>query len=209
MRPCIFATSSLFNVIKATYRLMSMTHVIMISIYKIYLYIITKLFLFSYQCISGQNHKAEPYIFITFVVVLVILSAFIRWLYKNREHQLRMLATDFQLELQLLRDNGELEEEQMQSCNFTVPREIPRVMIEMHEVIGSGEFGDVMRGFLDEYKVTGIPAFSVAIKTVKDASSDTAIHEFNREAAVSALVSGHPNLVRYVLTVVTTYAFKL
>eukprot|EP00729_Bicosta_minor_P018631 gene18631-385_t len=150
-----------------------------------------------FQCIfrTGQNHKAEPYIFITFVVVLVILSAFIRWLYKNREHQLRMLATDFQLELQLLRDNGELEEEQMQSCNFTVPREIPRVMVEMHEVIGSGEFGDVMRGFLDEYKVTGIPAFSVAIKTVKDASSDTAIHEFNREAAVSALVSGHPNLV--------------
>ena len=97
-------------------------------------------------------------------------------------------------ELELLRDAGELDEEQM--ANFSVPREIQRSMLETNEILGAGAFGEVLKGSLNEYKVTGVPAYTVAIKTVKDGGNNSdAIHEFNREAAVMALVSDHKNLV--------------
>ena len=61
------------------------------------------------------------------------------------------------------------------------------------ELIGSGQFGEVFKGILDESRSGGVPGYLVACKSVIDPASEGA-KDLLQEAVVMANVD-HPNLV--------------
>jgi hypothetical protein len=112
---------------------------------------------------------------------------------KYMAHRMAYRKFDFQREIQRLVDSGEIDEEQSNSED--TPREIPRRCVTITIKLGSGAFGDVCKAILDE---GGMPAYPVAVKTVRDNGGEAAAELF-REAAMMQQVAGantgHPNLV--------------
>jgi hypothetical protein len=117
-------------------------------------------------------------------------------LYKRRMHKINMKAFDFKAEFARLVSAGEIDEngEDGDDSQSRVPREIKRSHLTMVQQIGEGAFGEVWRAVLDESSSGGVPGYSVAVKTSKEAKGEGA-DEMLREATVMAQVSGHPNLV--------------
>ena len=98
-------------------------------------------------------------------------------------------AVDFEAELVRLKSDGKLE-----SYRTAVPREIDRRCVTMVTELGSGSFGAVWKGVLDESSDGGPPSYLVAIKTSKEAEG-TAADELKSEAVLMAQVPPHRNLV--------------
>jgi hypothetical protein len=55
-----------------------------------------------------------------------------------------------------------------------IPREIQRRHIARSEKIGSGAFGEVYKGVLDESQMNGIPGYMVACKSVTQSTGEGA-----------------------------------
>eukprot|EP00039_Didymoeca_costata_P013930 m.218320 g.218320 ORF g.218320 m.218320 type:complete len:2262 (-) comp15903_c0_seq3:2204-8989(-) len=147
---------------------------------------------------AEQDNTTSSAIGATFGVILLIAVLFVVR-QRRRAYREKMRAFDFQQEIDRLLAAGELNEDQVQvEC---IPREIPRSNVTLTQKLGAGAFGDVYRGILDESSTGGVPAYPVAIKTVRENVGEGA-QELYREAAVMAQVSssfnGHPNLVALV-----------
>eukprot|EP00043_Microstomoeca_roanoka_P012816 m.124683 g.124683 ORF g.124683 m.124683 type:complete len:1648 (+) comp15598_c3_seq1:166-5109(+) len=65
------------------------------------------------------------------------------------------------------------------------PREIKREHIRQLDILGSGNWGQVAKGILEEHKQAGLPGFLVAIKMLKTTNIDSQ-DELMREAAFMA-----------------------
>ena len=75
------------------------------------------------------------------------------------------------------------------------PREISKQNLNILKRIGGGNFGEVHDGMLDERASTGVPAYRVAIKTIKpDAQGTSNQTDLFEEAALMAQFD-HPNIV--------------
>lgn len=95
------------------------------------------------------------------------------------------------------------------------PREVPRKRIKLLSLLGEGQFGEVLKGTVNEMDLTGIPEYIVAVKveqyelllfigwtnhvlkTLKEDPSGQERKELMREAAVMAQFQ-HPNIVSLV-----------
>ena len=80
------------------------------------------------------------------------------------------------------------------------PKEIRRKHLQLVEEIGSGQFGKVYKGLLDESSTGGPPAYMVAAKEIRTDNADqagvkAATEELMTEAMVMAQVGSHPHLV--------------
>ena len=73
-----------------------------------------------------------------------------------------------------------------------VPREIPRRLLKIIEVLGSGFYGDVSKAMLQNDD--GLPGYIVAVKTVKSATDTVNKQLLLREASMMAGLE-HPNIV--------------
>lgn len=134
----------------------------------------------------------------TFGSMLMLFIAVVGY-QRRKTYQLSIKAFDFKEELDRLLAAGEIEKEVVTEDNL--PREVSRKSLTMTEKLGSGAFGDVWQAVLDESRITGVPAHSVAVKTVKTNQGEAA-QELFREATVMAQIAGpytgHPNLVSLV-----------
>jgi serine/threonine protein kinase len=83
-----------------------------------------------------------------------------------------------------------------------IPREIKRNAVHRTNRIGTGQFGEVWKGLLDESATSHTDAYMVAIKSTRAAEGEAA-EELQREALVMAVVGRHANLVS-LIGVVTT-----
>jgi ephrin-B len=93
----------------------------------------------------------------------------------------------------------------VQARDRKVPREITRDSVELVSELGSGQFGAVWKGLLDESKISGTPAYLVAVKVVKDEKmKQKAFNELIQEAAVMAQIGHHDNLVSLIGVHTTT-----
>ena len=126
------------------------------------------------------------------VTSFFLLLAFAFAGYKFRMKQIMMRAFDFETELEGMVATGEIEGA---SNGTRLPREIKRDHITMTSVVGSGAFGEVWKGVLDESKTLGgVPGYMVAVKTSLEGHGEGA-EELTREALVMAQLTGHPNVV--------------
>jgi serine/threonine protein kinase len=143
--------------------------------------------------VACPDVKGDSSTVVIVVLVTAILAVGIAYsAAKYRAHKKSMLAFDFRVEMERLAAQGALTEEQL--VDRSVPRELKRSCVTIVKKIGEGQFGEVAKGSLDEYRDSGIPAYMVAIKTVHDPSGPGG-DDLLQEATVMAQVSGHPNLV--------------
>ena len=141
---------------------------------------------------KDKGTKTIVTIVTTLASLLIVIVAVSRW----RIYVISMTAHDFKTTLTKMSANGEID-----INNSLTPREINRNALTLVDVVGSGQFGRVWKGTLDESSTgggTGVPSYLVAAKTVKNSSSHEATEELHKEAAVMAQVSHHPNLVSLV-----------
>ena len=128
-----------------------------------------------------------------FIIVVVLIFILVG---KYRAYQISMKQFDFEAEISRLLKNGELDDDQAETTQ--TPREIGRRFVTITQKLGSGAFGDVCQAILDADQSRGVPAYPVAVKTVRDGFGEAASELF-REAAVMQQVAGpgtgHPNLV--------------
>lgn len=130
---------------------------------------------------------------ISLAVCLACLAA----VYRYRHKRAASRAHDFEAELKRLLETGNLDQEH--ASTGCVPREIDRRNITLVDRIGGGAFGEVWKGTLDESSAkAGVPAYLVAIKTVKADAGSAAEDELLTEATLMAQVPLHPNLVSIV-----------
>jgi ephrin-B len=117
---------------------------------------------------------------------------------------------NFENTLDKMLANGRLNS--LSAIDRKVPREISRNSVDLVTQIGSGQFGAVWKGLLDESSWTGTPAYSVAVKTVKEvkgsAGAASALDELVQEATVMAQCGQHDNLIS-LIGVHTTTAEKM
>lgn len=115
-------------------------------------------------------------------------------LYRWRQRVITNRPINWQVQLARMVKTGEIAPEQARTDRK--PREIRRKDLALVKVIGSGAFGEVWKGVLDESFSRNTPEFSVAAKTVLDAKeSPEATSELLSEASVMAQVAGHRHLV--------------
>ena len=118
-----------------------------------------------------------------------------------RTERLQMKAHNFQTTLEAMAASGEIAPEQLSASKASdatddgsrVPREIKRSALTTLNKIGSGAFGDVFRGILDESGTGGVPGYPVAIKTT--AHDGEGQDDMIKEATVMAMVPHHDNIV--------------
>ena len=126
------------------------------------------------------------------VLVLLVLLVLAGSRYRLWLAEIAMV--DFQSEIESMVAAGDMDPKVAEAGR--VPRELNRVHVELVEKIGSGAFGEVYRGLLDESSVSGLPGHLVAVKTAIDSTNAT--RELICEAAVMAQVPNHKNLVSLV-----------
>ena len=115
--------------------------------------------------------------------------------------------TDFNTQLQLLKDMGLIDDE-ADSITDRVPRELKRAWLTQVAVLGSGQFGQVWKGLLNDQQSKTTPEYLVAAKVVKRQDTATnygsiedgegslaAEDALLKEALIMAQVETHPNLV--------------
>lgn len=95
----------------------------------------------------------------------------------------------FQSDIEQLVQEGVIKEKH-------VPREILRNSVRRLDKLGGGAFGDVFKGYLEEPN-SAVPAYLVAIKTLKGSPTPWERKEFIREAAIMAQIR-HKNIVSLV-----------
>jgi serine/threonine protein kinase len=128
-------------------------------------------------------------------VILLLLMGF--GAMKYHAHWQSMKPVDFNAQLQKMVSMGLIEASQLQ--RDITPREIRRRDLTLGKVLGSGAFGEVYKAQLDESEVNNIPEYTVAAKTVKDASQSVeGTKALLAEASVMCQVGAHPNLVSMV-----------
>lgn len=137
---------------------------------------------------SSDRHALEAVAGVLAVLLVGILGHVA--LQRRRRRRKRLLATDFQQLLSQLCDRGEIENSLVNLVK--VPRELKRGHVTLDRKLGSGNFGEVWRGELDESTSGGFPAFPVAIKKAHE--GDDAERDLMTEAAVMAQVDAHINL---------------
>lgn len=114
--------------------------------------------------------------------------------YKVNAYRIKMKPADFDTLFQAMVASGEIDPEEAAARKNLTPREIKRSHLNLVEVVGHGQFGEVWKGMLDE--TSEHRSYLVAAKTVLDAkSSPEATLELEQEAIVMAQVGGHPHLV--------------
>ena len=114
--------------------------------------------------------------------------------YKVNAYRIKMKPADFDTLFQAMVASGEIDPEEVAARKNLTPREIKRSHLNLVEVVGHGQFGEVWKGMLDE--TSEHRSYLVAAKTVLDAkSSPEATLELEQEAIVMAQVGGHPHLV--------------
>ena len=125
-----------------------------------------------------------------FVAFLVLVAAVYKW----RVRQLSLRVFDFEQQLAVMTEAGELEAVLDGSGGPRIPREIKRSHVTPTQKVGSGAFGEIWKAVLNETSVGGVPGYLVAVKTSQDATGDGA-DEIRREALVMAQVVSHANVV--------------
>ena len=113
--------------------------------------------------------------------------------FKYHAHRVSMRAFSFKDEIHSLVEASEL----VLAANSTTlhnPRELPRSCVKTLLLVGCGHFGEVWKGTLNESSSGGAPSYTVAIKYVRDATSEGA-KDLLKEAAVMAQVPEHRNVV--------------
>lgn len=89
----------------------------------------------------------------SFVFILLVAFA----IYRQHAYQVKMRAFDFAAELALLIDSGTIDKSEN---TLGIPREVKRSSITMVKAIGSGAFGEVWKGILDESSSGGVPGYA-------------------------------------------------
>jgi serine/threonine protein kinase len=157
-------------------------------------------------------------VWFVFMCVILVLSVMVvyKCIAKCRQRRLSLQAFDFKAQLQELRASGEIpaaeaegdsavsRRQTLSSYTAGIPREIKRRHIARSEKIGSGAFGEVYKGVLDESQMNGIPGYMVACKSATRSSGEGA-DGLKFEATVMAQVGAHTHLVS-LIGVVTTSA---
>lgn len=108
---------------------------------------------------------------------------------------------DFHRAINRMVNEGEIDKLGLELSGVTVPRELERADVTLVERLGSGAFGEVWKGLLNDSRARGAPAYLVAIKRVKnavppddEAHHDAATEELLREAVLMFQVGNHRNL---------------
>lgn len=117
------------------------------------------------------------------IVAFVSFHAYKHW--KSKQ------PVDFTEQFEKMLQDGDIKQNQLEDDAH--PREIKRKALELVSQVGSGKFGSVWKGVLDEGD--GRPPYTVAAKTVIDDESDDAMQELLSEAVVMAQVGSHTHLV--------------
>ena len=141
---------------------------------------------------TSQATKVAAGLVTSFFLLLVLGYAG----YKLRMKQIMMRAFDFENQLEGMLATGEIDSAGP-AAGPRLPREIKRAHLTMTSVVGSGAFGEVWKGVLDESSAGGVPGYMVAVKTALEAHGEGA-EELTREALVMAQLTGHPNVVSLV-----------
>ena len=123
---------------------------------------------------------------------LILVMAILVGIYWGRAYRSKWAVMDFEKEIQRMIEGGEIDSA-LVGPSAKTPRELKRSNLILVKKIGSGAFGEVHKGTLDESRDGGVPEYDVAVKTALEAGEGT--QEFVREAAIMAQVETHPNLV--------------
>ena len=147
-----------------------------------------------------QNVDTGPIVGLVFGILLLGAAAAIAVL-RRRAYLKSITPTDFEARVQALLDNGELVPDQI-SANRT-PREIRRPWLTLVEKVGSGNFGEVWKGTLDDKDHPAVPEYMVAAKTVLDTANQEATDDLLQEATVMHTLGSHEHVVS-LIGVITT-----
>eukprot|EP00054_Salpingoeca_dolichothecata_P030619 m.250543 g.250543 ORF g.250543 m.250543 type:complete len:1092 (-) comp26693_c2_seq14:8428-11703(-) len=118
-----------------------------------------------------------------FLILLIACYFWWRWRHRQQKYDFRRKLAE--LEPGALGDTPD--------DGPKVPRELVRKSVTTLDELGSGAFGKVYRGLLDEYSTNGVPAYDVAIKTLKQGDLD----EFMEEALLMAQID-HKHVVNII-----------
>jgi serine/threonine protein kinase len=148
--------------------------------------------------------------FIAFAVVIGVLCllivftiVFSRW-YRKRQLRLKQLED---IKRRIAPAIIEILSE-MHGGQFIVPRNIALEHLKGLETLGTGKFGIVIKGILNEYDDNQIPGYAVAMKIPKDEFSQQQREELKFEAAIMAQFT-HPNVVGLIGQVSEKVEFKV
>eukprot|EP00039_Didymoeca_costata_P014829 m.244994 g.244994 ORF g.244994 m.244994 type:complete len:1378 (+) comp16106_c0_seq31:355-4488(+) len=129
------------------------------------------------------------------VIILLAILAFVTVRYYA--YVVSRRPVDFEAKFQEMLESGEFDAVQISQHNL--PKEIRRRNVTLIDQIGSGAFGEVWKGLVDESAQGGPPEYLVAVKTVLDSkATPEARDELLSEAGVMAQIKPHPNLVSLV-----------
>ncbi len=141
-----------------------------------------------------SSSSSTPYFAIFFALIVfigaVIFGVVFVWRY--RIHKRRMAQV-----IDMQRRIAPNIIEMLKTFNkgeFKVPRNVAPLHVRFLASLGEGRFGTVMKGVLDEYELTGVPGYTVAVKMPKDEESFIQVEELKLEAAIMAQFR-HPNVV--------------
>ena len=137
------------------------------------------------------------------LAVLVVAIVAIVLLLRFQRYQRSMMATDFNAQLAVMKERGEVDEGQ--ALKGGIPRELKRDWLALIDKLGHGAFGDVWKGLLNDGDNSSIPEYMVACKVVKEATGNlekagfaAAEEDLLKEALLMAQVESHKNLVALV-----------
>lgn len=148
---------------------------------------------------SGDNKKSDQVALgVTIGVVIFMIIAgttvIFAWRYNVRKERQRPI--DFMNYWSDFKSKGVLAVD----VERKTPKEIPRRLVTMHETIGSGAFGEVSKGILNEQNSKGLIGIMVAIKRAKldmeagEFEQQRAFIDLIQEAALMAQFD-HPNIL--------------
>lgn len=123
---------------------------------------------------------------------------------------------DFAARLSVLEDQGlirstllareTLDDDDEEDAGFLEPNELKRKAIDLISTLGSGAFGEVMKGVY--CPPDGTPEFTVAVKVLKGEPSNDEREELLKEAVITAQFT-HPNVVGLVGVVTSGSPYML
>ena len=152
---------------------------------------------------GDQKNEAAAVIVGAVLGVMLLAAAVVFFMLRWQRHTRSMMATDFQKQLEAMKERGEVDE--VQAAKGGVPRELKRGWLALVDKLGHGQFGDVWKGLLEDGGSSNVPAYMVACKVVKEAlgsldkaGASAAEEELLKEALLMAQVQTHEHLVSLV-----------